>query len=245
MQSKTRRQSAFTLIELLVVIAIIAVLIAILLPSLGKAKERAKRSVCLSNLRQVHLAFTYYANDNNERVPLGYRSASKQFNSMIYSTAAGGQWVLFGLLSQGGYQKVPKAWYCPSETDTKFLFNTSDNPWPAPGVVPTKNIQAGYASRPETQIPDDLGAPPATFTGLPRLRDFALKSIFADLTAAANRVTNRHREGVNVLFGNGAARWIPLSAFAQPDSAWPEPTVPPVPSFNATQDAIWSSFDRN
>jgi prepilin-type N-terminal cleavage/methylation domain-containing protein len=247
MVSEPRRALAFTLIELLVVVAVIAVLIAILLPALGKARERAKRAACLSNLHQVHLAFAYYAADNDERVPLGYRSVSKQFNSMIYSTTAGGQWVLFGLLAKGGYQKVPKVWYCPSEENSKFQFDTFDNPWPAPGSVPAKNIQAGYACRPERQIPDDLSVPssPTAWPGLPKLQSFALKGIFADLTAAANRVRDRHKDGAHVLYGNGAARWVSLGAFTQPDAVWPEPTTPPVGTFNSTQDAIWTAFDRN
>jgi prepilin-type N-terminal cleavage/methylation domain-containing protein len=60
---------AFTLIELLVVIAIIAVLAAMLLPVLAKAKEAGKRTVCASNLNQIHLAFTLYAQDNAEYLP--------------------------------------------------------------------------------------------------------------------------------------------------------------------------------
>ncbi len=57
------RRSAFTLIELLVVIAIIAVLIAILLPALSAARRAGRDSVCLSNLRQIGIAWTLYLND--------------------------------------------------------------------------------------------------------------------------------------------------------------------------------------
>jgi prepilin-type N-terminal cleavage/methylation domain-containing protein len=235
---------AFTLVELLIVVTIIALLIAILLPAMGRARERAKRSVCLSNLHQVHLALTYYANDFQDQAPIGYRTASKQFNSMIYSATAS-HWVLFGLLYQGNYAPAPKVIFCPSEQNDKFRYNTADNPWPQDG--PTANIQAGYAVRPEKQVPDDLGVPLAGLPGpcLPRFSDFRLKGILADLTAAANRVAARHVEGDNVLYGNGAARWVPLGTFVQPADQWPEPILPPVNSFNATQDRIWAAFDQN
>ena len=65
------RRKGFTLIELLVVIAVIAVLMAILMPALQSAREQGKRACCLSNLKQLQLAWIMYADDNDGKIVNG------------------------------------------------------------------------------------------------------------------------------------------------------------------------------
>lgn len=103
MLKTTTSTSVFTLIELLVVISIISLLISILLPALGKARASARVMSCTSNLRQQSISFATYAEDFNQRIPLGWN----KFNG-----TNSGWWAPFY-----AYTQITSFYRCPASTD--------------------------------------------------------------------------------------------------------------------------------
>lgn len=130
---RSRSRSAFTLIELLVVVSIIAVLLALLLPALGKARDSARQVKCLSNMRQVGLALVSYTVEYRQDLPRGRWDAG---NGNTTASQHGTRWInrLASMYNLGG-RKSGGVWVfgpasallCPSNQPAIDRGNLSDS----------------------------------------------------------------------------------------------------------------------
>lgn len=201
-KSTFRNTSAFTLIELLVVIAIIAILAAILFPVFARARENARRASCMSNEKQLGLAFMMYEQDFDERVPMhyGYVQAGVTYSWPVVLQP---------------YAKSRQVFFCPSDT----LHNSSN-------AISTANVSYGYnyyylsaytgpVSLAAIQSPSEtllLGDTSPNASG------------YVIYYTGANVPTDLHLEGCNFAFVDGHVKWMksdPVKAtWGKTDSLW-------------------------
>jgi len=111
---RTASRRGFTLIELLVVIAIIAILAAILFPVFAKAREKARQTSCLSNLKQLGLAVMQYAQDNDETLPMGAFYSADWMLEYAWDYTVDWNTMASTLGAIGPYTKNTQIGLCPS-----------------------------------------------------------------------------------------------------------------------------------
>lgn len=235
----------FTLVELLVVIGIIALLVAILLPTLNRAREAGIRVQCLSNLKQMHVSFVEYSIRFRDAAPIGYVEGYKQMNYMAYR---GANWVTVGVFYPAGLMKTGSVYYCPTRIqDNGNGFNVRDNLWPMTPDAnpPLGTLRLAYAVRPSN--PGVQWATPNSIQNyyppikMPRLTKIKNRALVADLLSNPYDVKIAHKKGINVLYGSGSAVWVPLEIVkADLDKC----TAQFSNANDQFQDNIWEALDR-
>ena len=205
---------AFTLVDVLVSIAVIAVLISLLLPSLGSVQETARRVACQSNVRQIGVGVLSFAADNGGQLPASVflpvtvpnmtstdpPTPQNMLTLRLDRAVHGGGWDGIGLLYGKDYLPAPKVFYCPS--------HRGDNPYSR--FAPTWNdsdteIVSNYHFRGEGPLGfPRADAPPQTTRNLD-LIDPAQSSLIAD----GMRVQSdcNHRVGVNYFRADLTVHW--------------------------------------
>lgn len=189
---RTVERRAFTLIELLVVIAIIAVLAAMLLPALGRAKQRAWATACLNNVKQIGIASRLYADENGDAWPRSAHTGQSWVNTLQ------------------PYCSGTNLWRCSRDANQTRKFSYAINDY----LLPSASGAGGSDYSKTTQVP----APASTLwlgecaDAYVQLDHFhfspANDGEYSPIAFASQVAIRRHLSGANYLFADGHAQLL-------------------------------------
>ncbi len=239
-------RGGFTLTDIVVCMAIVAVLLAILFPTFGRAKEASRRVVCASNQRQIGLALAMYADDFGGRLPPSVfldaalvppgtfqRHSHETVRVRLATTPTGkdaGSWDGLGLLASTNFIRTPEVFYCPSHRGPNRLPEFRSL-WAAGAGDIVGNYQyRGGIDGPERT--DGLNA-----RGLWQLSPTF--SLVSDGMRSQGEVN--HADGMNVLSAALSVRWFSDTGSTLHD------LLPETPSHEASAivDLAWRRFDAS
>ena len=205
-----RRRHGFTLIELLVVIAIIAILAAILFPVFARAREKARQTSCLSNVKQMTLGILMYAQDYDERFCVLMIATDTQPADTIGAYTGvhnwrGGLWWMDLIFP---YVKNKQVFLCPSAPDQFVSYGWNfDYLGYSSSSGSTSYTMAQVAKPAETVAICDSNNPAAYYYN--RSSRFTSNSYNGwDPNNPSGGAALRHNEGANFGFADGHAKWV-------------------------------------
>ncbi len=240
-----RRLRGFTLIELLVVIAIIAILLAILMPALHRVKEQGQRAVCLSNVKQLTLAWLLYAYENDDKIV----NASTFFSRAGEPAWIGARWQVSGTpeqlrehLKDGilyKYSEDVDIFKCPTgirgEVLTYAIVDAMNGATSIPGTKDVMIKRLNQIRRPGERFVfiDEGKISPDSWT------------VHYDRESWWDRPTVRHGDGTNFSFADGHSdywKWKDPRTVKLAEGTISQPDQPGNPDLRAVQKAAWGKL---